>query len=66
MNNKLAKKLRKQALAETVGLPMCVYVQDTRRSKTKTGEIVVRVVGTRTLGDCTRRRYKELKKLRKS
>lgn len=49
MNGKKAKRLRRQAEAETVGKPAVVHMINN-----KTGQIV--------LGDCTRKRYKELKR----
>ena len=59
MNGKLAKRLRRQAEASTIGLPDIKY-QLQKVHKIVVDKIVQ--VSTIVLGNCTRKEYKRLKK----
>lgn len=66
MNQKQAKKFRREALKQAVeqGLPYVQYgFKNYRKAFTKlTGEVVPYVVYTAYLEDCQRKLYKQLKK----
>jgi len=65
MNGKKAKKLRRQAEAETIGKPRVCYINEYHEKEVKVAKSGKKktIVSTQVLlGDCTRKRYKELKR----